>query len=92
MKEHFKAEEKAQVQRQIAAEKYQQELIDQVTAREEAKEFAYQQYLKGRLIIIIQFVEIFPLSFKQFNKFLYSWVLHLGIPKFFQIPTTYRTI
>ena len=79
MKEHFKAEEKAQVQRQIAAEKYQQELIDQVTAREEAKEFAYQQYLKGRLIIIIQCVEIFPFSFKKLNKFLYSRVLHLEI-------------
>ena len=51
MKQHFMAEQEAQVQRQIANEKYQQDLVDQVTAREEAKEFAYQQYLKGRFQI-----------------------------------------
>ena len=40
----YQATEKAKL---IAAEQYQKALMEQVTAREKAKEEAYQQYLKG---------------------------------------------
>jgi len=55
MKQHVFAAEKIEKAKQIAAEKYQKELIEQVKAREEQKEFAYQQ--AGRkLRIMVNFL------------------------------------
>ena len=51
MKEHVRAAEAAETAKVIAAAQYQKDLIDQVTAREDQKEFAYQQYLKEKLMV-----------------------------------------
>lgn len=51
MKEHVRAAEDAETQRIIANEKYQKDLQEQVKTRQLEEEFAYQQYLKEKLVV-----------------------------------------